>query len=63
MQLHVKEGQRGWMQSPISNLSSDAETVPQLFRDYFGEGRHREVVDFDDHLNDIRKCELILPKI
>lgn len=55
MQLHVRENGKAWSQSSIANLVTDAATVPQLFMEYHAEGRHQEVVDFDDHLNDIRR--------
>jgi hypothetical protein len=55
MQLYVRENGKAWSQSSIANLLTDAATVPQLFMEYHAEGRHQEVVDFDDHLNDIRR--------
>ena len=55
MQLHVRENGKTWSQYPATSLSTDAATVPQLFMEYHAEGRHQEVVDFDDHLNDIRR--------
>jgi len=55
MQLHVRENGKTWSQSPHTNLVADDATVPQLFMEYHAEGRHQEVVDFDDHLNDMRR--------
>lgn len=55
LQLYVRENGKAWSQSSIANLLTDAATVPQLFMEYHAEGRHQEVVDFDDHLNDIRR--------
>ena len=55
MQLHVRENGKTWSQCPADSLATDAATVPQLFMEYHAEGRHQEVVDFDDHLNDIRR--------
>lgn len=63
MQLYIREGQRNWQQVPDGIKTPDAAAVPKLFLDYFGEGRHRELTDFDDHLNDISRsgtdCALI----
>lgn len=54
MQLFVKES-RGWSRAAADNMTTSAGTVPALFLEYFKEGRHRELVDFDDHVNDIKK--------
>ena len=44
------------MQAPVSSLLAvEAATVPQLFLEYYTEGRHQELVDFDDHLNNLEK--------
>jgi len=55
LQVYVKEGGKQWSHSTGASLLADDATVPQLFMDYHAEGRHQELVDFDDHLNDIRR--------
>lgn len=59
MQLNVKEGNKAWTQPSSSSLQADTASVPQQFLAYHAEGRHHTVVDFDSHLSDIKKWDLL----
>ena len=55
LQLHIKEGNKPWVQLPSGTLRGSFESIPQEFLAFHAEGRHHKLADFDDHLSDIRK--------
>ena len=54
-QLWTKDGSRGWSLAAAGSLQGESGTLPQLFLDFHGQGRHYKLIDFDDHLNDIKR--------
>ena len=54
LQLWTSEG-KGWGRSAASKLNCQTEGLRDLYVDALLQGRHQQLCDFDDHLNDIAK--------
>ena len=58
LQLYVKEDSgRSWNKASAdsSKLKYDSASVLDVFHEMCGQGRHRQLSDFDDHLNDLSR--------
>ena len=54
MQLWVKDG-RGWVRSAANRLKADSGGLADLYMEMLLQGKHSQISDFDDHLNDLTK--------
>lgn len=55
MQMYVRpEGSQSWSAS-ATEVGVTAGTLPQLYVTSVGSGRHRQLSDFDDHLDDLTR--------
>ena len=54
VQLWVKDG-RGWVRLPSSKLKADSGGLADLYMEMLLQGKHSQISDFDDHLNDLAK--------
>ncbi|BDA40952.1 ER membrane protein complex subunit 8 [Coccomyxa sp. Obi] len=54
LQLWVKDG-RGWVRLPSSKLKADSGGLADLYMEMLLQGKHSQISDFDDHLNDLTK--------
>lgn len=54
VQLWTSEG-KGWARASGSKLNCRTEGLRDLYVDALLQGRHQQLSDFDDHLNDIAK--------
>ena len=56
VRLHVQDSGKGWrVGGAQSSLMLREPAVNGILKDYLAEGRHMQVVDFEDHLADITK--------
>ena len=67
-QLYTKDTGKGWQhsagseggtkdgQAPVKLTYGRGGDVPGLYVEYVGEGRHRTLADFEDHVDDISRC-------
>ena len=53
-QLWEREG-RGWGRAPAGRLKADTAGLAELYMDLLLQGKHSQLSDFDDHLNDVAK--------
>ena len=53
-QLWTREG-RGWSRAASSDLKVSDDGVAELYMEMLMLGKHSQLADFDDHLNDISK--------
>ena len=54
VQLWTSEG-KGWSRAAASKINCQTEGLRDLYVDALLQGRHQQLCDFDDHLNDIAK--------
>ncbi|EIE26459.1 chlorophyll antenna size regulatory protein [Coccomyxa subellipsoidea C-169] len=54
LQLWVKDG-RGWVRSAANRLKADSGGLADLYMEMLLQGKHSQISDFDDHLNDLTK--------
>ncbi len=54
VQLWVKDG-RGWVRLPSGKLKADSGGLADLYMEMLLQGKHSQISDFDDHLNDLAK--------
>lgn len=56
MQLYTKDGSRSWKLADENNLLSIKEPAANVvLLDYISSNKSKDIVDFDDHLDDISK--------
>lgn len=61
LQLYQKESGRSWTKtSTDGNLKFDATDLRAVFVEMTTQERHRNLSDFDDHLNDITRSAFLL---
>jgi Uncharacterised protein family (UPF0172) len=63
LDLFVREGTRGWARADRhadgrpAALEYSGSGLTDVYTCYLSEGRHRRLSDFDDHLDNIERCE------
>ena len=61
--MYTRDSSRVWKQAGTTGpeLTLKEASANNLIEAYMGEGRHQNIVDFDDHLDDITKSVPLYP--
>ena len=59
-QLWERDG-RSWGRAQQGSLKCDAGSAAEEYMELLLQGRHSQLADFDDHLNDVAKCANLDP--